>query len=140
MRIVENGLTTEIFIFLRREVGFMEYEANDVKQALRNTLFSVVVFEKENPIGCGRVIGDNRIAFIIKDVVVKEEQQGRGIGTIIMNALLAYIGENASLNAYIGLMSTPNKEGFYEKFGFIRRPNKSFGAGMIMYYKGNNKV
>jgi len=30
-------------------------------------------------------------------------------------------------------MSTVGAEGFYEKFGFITRPNNHFGSGMVMY-------
>ena len=139
MRVVENGLTERIYTNLRNEVNFVKYEPTDIEFALKNTLYSVVVFDDDIPVGCGRIIGDDKIAFLIKDVVVKKTHQGKGIGKLVMNSLLNYISKHATYNAYIGLMSTPNKEDFYEKFGFIRRPNKDYGAGMIMYYKGEKK-
>lgn len=36
-------------------------------------------------------------------------------------------------HAYIGLMSTSGTENFYERFGFIKRPNGTFGSGMVMF-------
>jgi hypothetical protein len=31
------------------------------------------------------------------------------------------------------LMAAKNKEGFYEKFGFIKRPDETYGAGMSQW-------
>lgn len=136
MKIEENGVTATIFTELRKTGPFVQYEEEDINVALKNTLYSVVVYDTFNqPVGMGRIIGDNRIAFFIKDVVVVPEMQGKGIGTLIMRSLFDYISKHACKNAYIGLMSTPGKEGFYEKFGFIRRPNDQYGAGMVLYWK-----
>ena len=45
--------------------------------------------------------------------------------------LLDYIEKAGCEGAYIGLMAMPGTEAFYEKFGFIERPNPKFGSGMI---------
>lgn len=136
MKIIDNGLTPEIFIKLRELIGFQNYQKEDVIKALNNCLYTVVIFDNDEAIGMGRVIGDGRISFFIKDVVVRKDYQGKGIGTIIMKAIFRYLNKAACNNAYVGLMSTPNVEGFYERFGFIRRPNSKYGAGMVLYYKG----
>ena len=39
----------------------------------------------------GRIIGDDRIAFFIKDVVVHPDYQDEGIGKLVMDKLLNYI-------------------------------------------------
>jgi predicted acetyltransferase len=36
---------------------------------------------------------------------------------------------------FVSLMAAGAKEGFYEKFGFIKRPNDSWGHGMSQYIK-----
>lgn len=46
-----------------------------------------------------------------------------------MEALLRHIEARACENAYVGLMATPGTEGFYEEFGFIRRPAPGLGHG-----------
>ena len=139
MHVLENGVTVDIFIKLRKLGPFKEYNEEDVRLALQHTLYSVVVYDDEKAVGMARVVGDGRICFFIKDVVVVPEYHKQGIGTLIMKNLFSYFKANACLNAYIGLMSTPNVESFYEKFGFIRRPNKEQGAGMILYYNGEDK-
>jgi len=39
----------------------------------------------------------------------------------------------------IGLFSAKGKEGFYNKFGFVERPNEKRGAGMELIIKAGNK-
>lgn len=132
----ENELKPETFIKLRKYYSnFIEYAKEDVEVALKNTLYSVCVYDGDKEIGIARVVGDGRICFFIKDVVVHPDYQGKNIGKLIMSYLFKYFAEVAADNAYIGLMATPNTEGFYEKFGFIRRPNERYGSGMILYYK-----
>ena len=128
--IEKNGLTPEIYESLREKVSLQHYEQPDVEEALKHTLFSVVVWEGSVPVGIGRVVGDGRIVFFIKDVVVEPSRQNRGIGHIIMGELMHYIKQNGCQNAYAGLMALTGKEGFYEKFGFRVRPCGGQGSGM----------
>jgi ribosomal protein S18 acetylase RimI-like enzyme len=130
---IDNGLTPDIYFELRQKVTFQEYSFPDVEIALKNTLYSIVIFEDDRPIGIGRVVGDDRIVFFIKDVVVDPEFQKRSIGKLVMQSLLEYIGKKACSNAYVGLMATPNTEKFYRKFGFIQRPTDTLGHGMVKF-------
>lgn len=131
----KNGLTVPIFISLRDKVGFVYYRSEDVAEALKKTCYSVVAKDDENAVGMARVVGDNRIAFFIKDVVVDPAYQGRGIGDLIMEDIMRHIKNVCADDAYVGLMSTPGRESFYEKYGFIVRPNEKFGSGMVQYIK-----
>lgn len=139
MKIIENALTANIYTKLRNTGPFVSYDDEDIEISLKNSLHSVVVFDDSyKAIGIARIIGDNRITFIIKDVVVLPIYQNQGIGELLIKNLFSYIDKHACENAYIGLMSTIHKEGFYEKYGFIRRPNENYGAGMVMFYKKEN--
>jgi N-acetylglutamate synthase-like GNAT family acetyltransferase len=133
LRREKNALTPDIYVELRRKVDFQEYAHDDVAMALKKTLFSVVIFDDSRAVGIGRVIGDDRIVFFLKDVVVDPEYQHRSIGSTIMQSLMEYIEGQACPNAYVGLMSTPNMEAFYTKFGFIQRPAKNLGHGMVKF-------
>jgi len=133
VHIEKNTLDAKTFSLLREDKYFKEYAIKDIEEALKNTLFTVLLLGDNEPVGMGRVVGDGRIAFFIKDVAVKDEYQNQGFGKIIMDYLLSYIEDKGCDNAYIGLMTTPNKEHFYEKFGFIRRPNEVFGSGMVKF-------
>lgn len=138
LRIEENGLNAEIYTELRAHAGLQPYEPEDIKIAIDGTLFSIVVWEDEKAVGIARVVGDGRVAFFIKDVVVHPDFQGKGIGRLIMEKIMAYICRTGAPNAYVGLMSTPGKEAFYEKFGFHVRPCGYEGSGMTCYINCEN--
>ena len=53
-----------------------------------------MIYDNENAIGMGRVVGDG-IYFTIVDIVVRPEYQGKKIGTAIINSILNYIERNA---------------------------------------------
>lgn len=131
----KNGLVAEIYEELRDKVQWQHYDIEDVRQALRYTLFSVVIRENGRPVGIGRVVGDGRIAFFIKDVVVDPSRQHQGIGRMIMEQLMDYIWQAGCPNAYVGLMSLDGTEGFYEQFGFRKRPHQGLGSGMTQLLK-----
>ncbi|MDY0210071.1 MAG: GNAT family N-acetyltransferase [Acholeplasma sp.] len=137
--IIENGLTVEIYDKIRQTAGFLNYEKEDITYALSHSLYSVVVYDSARPVGIARIVGDNRIAFFIKDVVAIPEYQHKGIGKILMAYLFKYIDKHAAHNAYVGLMSTPGKEAFYKKFGFIERPTEGYGSGMVLFYDRKTK-
>lgn len=67
--------------------------------------------------------------------MVLPEYQNKCIGTGIMKNLLNRINEfkkiNPNIRTYLG--ASKGKESFYEKFGFVSRPNEELGSGMILY-------
>ena len=103
-------------------VGWDNVDDTATATALKNSLFGVVALDKGKAIGCGRVIGDGGMYFYIQDIIVLPEYQGRGIGRMIMDAVMDYISAVAKPNAFIGLMSAKDKAGFYLKLGFAERP------------------
>lgn len=140
INIKNDSLTPEIFINLREKVNFKYYSYEDVKIALKNTLYSVIIYDEDNPVGMGRIVGDDRIVFFIKDIVVDPDYQNKKIGQLIMNNIFDYISTKACEGAYIGLMSTTCCVDFYKKFGFIERPNNDFGPGMVKFYSSKEVV
>lgn len=81
LKIVENALTAETYGRLRDKVQFRSYSPDDAAAALRNSLFTTEVREDTETLGIARVVGDGRIVFFIKDVVVDPTCQGRGSAT-----------------------------------------------------------
>lgn len=70
------------------------------------------------PIGIGRVIGDGGCFFEVVDIAVLPAHQKKGVGDLIMRALMGYIHENAPPTAYVSLMADHGTPKFYERYGF----------------------
>ena len=134
IKVEENKITVDEFNYLYDAVGWWHYENNITTKALANTLYSVSIYDNDKIIGFGRVIGDGICFLYIHDVMVVPEYQSKKIGTMIMNNLLDKIyeirKENQSLRVYLG--AAKGKEGFYEKFGFVKRVEAGLGSGMIL--------
>ena len=65
---------------------------------------------------------------MICDMLVIDEFQRKGGGTIITNALMEYVLREASPKSYINLMA--DVDGFYEKWGFV--PSLPNSRGMVL--------
>lgn len=133
MKILENIDNVDEYNYLYDIVGWGSYEKEISKKALSHNIYSVSVYENDNIIGYGRIIGDGIVFLYIHDIMVKPEYQGQGIGKTIMNKLLDKIHElqkeNPDLRVYLG--ASLGKEDFYRKCGFITRKEAKLGAGMI---------
>ena len=132
IKYINKTPTVDEFNQLTEVVGLGRRENVIVEEALKHTLYSVCAYDEDKLIGYGRIIGDKTIFLHIHDVMVRPEYQGIGIGTGIMNKILdkvnVYRGVNPGIRVCLG--ASKGKEGFYEKFGFVGRPNESLGAGM----------
>lgn len=130
--IKENVLSADDYLFLRKSLAWGTYSRSDIVHSLHNTIYTVSVYGKEGIVGAGRLVGDGKICFYIQDVMVVPKFQNMGVGKLVMNHIMQYLHQHAAPNAYIGLMSKIGKEGFYEKYGFISRPNAKMGHGMVL--------
>ena len=130
IKYIDKAPTVDEFNQLTEAVGWGRRENAIVEE---DTLYSVCAYDEDKLIGYGRIIGDKTIFLHIHDVMVRPDYQGMGIGTVIMNKILDKVNEyrrvNPNIRVYLGV--SKGKEGFYEKFGFVSRPNESIGAGMV---------
>ena len=135
IRYLEHTPSAEEFNYLTNSVGWGIRKNNIVDESLKNTLYSLCVYDDDKLIGYGRIIGDKTIFLYIQDIMVVPEYQSKHIGTGIMKNLLKKINGykkiNPNIRTYLG--ASKGKESFYEKFGFISRPNENLGSGMILY-------
>ena len=116
---------------LRAAVGWSELSPEAMEEGLEGSLYSVCVCRDEEVVGCGRVVGDGAICFYVQDVIVLPEHQGQGLGARIMGRIMAYLDRHAHLNSFIALMAAKGAAGFYERYGFTRRPPDRPGMFLI---------
>lgn len=115
-----NELSAEEFIFLWETVWGDGPSIEQTRLAMENTLFRVSIFDGDKIVAMARMIGDKGLDYYIKDVVVRPEYQGRGIGRILIDELMKYINANGvnGTEIFVELCAMPDKIPFYEKFGF----------------------
>ena len=109
------------FLHFRALVGWGVIDRETAVRSLKNTLYSVCVYDGKQLIGFGRIVGDAAMYYYIQDVIVLEEYRAKGVGRKIMLSLLEYIDQVASRNAFVGLMAARGASGFYERLGFNKR-------------------
>lgn len=117
---------------LREAVSWHRLPAERAEQGLKNTLYAVAIYDDQQLVAMGRIVGDGHIYFYLQDLIVLPEYQHHGLGNEIMERLCKYIDEHAPLKsgAYVGLMMAPGLHDFYEKFGFKDLPDDSPAMGM----------
>ena len=120
---------------LRAAVGWGEYDLALVERALPQSLYGMCAWKGDELVGMARIIGDGGMVYYIQDVIVLPGHQRQGIGTALMDHIMAWVRAHASRNTIVGLMAATGKESFYEKYGFSRRPDERHGAGMTQFWR-----
>lgn len=127
----ENSLTYQGYVSLRNSVGWNDFSEEQVSKSIGNSLYNVTVFKDKEAIAMGRLIGDV-IYYLIVDIVVKPEFQGKGIGSKIVDMLLTYVDNRTPIGgrSSVQLIAEQGKENFYIKRGFKLIPHEFCGSGM----------
>ena len=101
--------------------------------ALVKSWYCLFVWDGDKLVGTGRICTDGLLHAIIYDVIVNPDYQRRGIGKQIMERLV-----QKCIDAQIGsiqLFSAKGKQAFYERLGFVARPDDAPG----MQYQPDRK-
>src|SRR4051812_15424538 len=95
--------TISDYIAIRLAAGLSRKSEEAAERGLRNSLFSVVVYAGDTPVGIGRVVGDGGCFFEVTDIAVIPAHQKKGVGDMIMRAVMEYLHANAPKTAYVSL-------------------------------------
>jgi len=81
-------------------------------------LFTVVAKVGDEVVGAASVVGNGVEAFHVRDVMVRPEYQGSGIGSQMMGELVAWLHREVPQGQHVTLLTGTRNMSFYEKFGF----------------------
>jgi GNAT superfamily N-acetyltransferase len=122
-QLVERAPSVEEYRRLRGAVAWGEISDEGLAAGLDSGLYACVLLHDGDVVACARVVGDGGMYFYVQDVIVLPEYHGRGLGGLVMEGVMRYLGDTAKPGAFVGLMAAKDAEGFYERFGFQRRPD-----------------
>ena len=132
MIIYDNNLSAADYAQLRKIIGWNEITETQAQRGIDHTTFLITAKEDGKTIAMARLLFDYGYTAYISDVIVLPKYQGQGIGRHMLEAIFSFVEHNSVPGEYISyfLQAAAGKEEFYEKFGFIRRPQGEMGAGM----------
>ncbi|WP_428423786.1 GNAT family N-acetyltransferase [Pararhizobium sp.] len=125
--IVAQTPSTEEYLHLRSVAGLSPFSKEAASKGLVGTIFSAMVLYEGSAVGMGRLIGDGGCFFQVVDIAVHPEHQGRGLGKMIMKAIMGYIDSEFPVSAYVSLIADVPANTLYEKFGFKETAPRSLG-------------
>ncbi|MCU8010287.1 GNAT family N-acetyltransferase [Shewanella oncorhynchi] len=128
-QVLEGVASANDFVRLRQISGLSPRPLEGAIKALPRSLYGVQIKLAEQTVGMGRVVGDGALNFEIVDIAVDPEHQGKGLGRLIMQHIMAYLEREAFEGAYITLMADVPE--LYEKFGFKFSSPASEGMYMV---------
>jgi ribosomal protein S18 acetylase RimI-like enzyme len=106
------------YISIRLAAGLSRKSEEAAQRGLRNSLFSAVVYSGDIPVGIGRVIGDGGCFYEVTDIAVLPTHQKKGVGDMIMRAVMEYLQASAPKTAYVSLIADHGTPHFYRRYGF----------------------
>ncbi|MCC9296415.1 GNAT family N-acetyltransferase [Clostridium sp. MT-14] len=133
----KNGISVDDYNRLRDAVGWDTLNKEQAQAGINRSRMVVSCYEKNKIIGSARILWDGGYIAYLADVMVLPSHQGFGIGKKMVGELILFLKSQlkSEWKIKIVLISAKGKEPFYEKLGFIKRPNENDGAGMNMWIK-----
>ena len=130
-----HEISIEEYNDLRASVDFIQILPRRARTALDNSLYILVAMDGDTPAGMARVVGDGGYVYFICDVIVRPSYQSQGLGRQIIENVLDWLEHQVEegVTILVNLMSALNKEPFYQKLGFHKRPFDNHGSGMSQW-------
>lgn len=135
--LISNHMGIDTYLELRKAVGFKPLSRTQAKKALEHSLYIVCAYMDAQIVGMGRIVGDGAVICYIQDLMIHPDFQHYGIGSVLIEDLIRYVEGlcEEGTEIMLDLMCAVGREPFYQKHGFISRPNENLGPGMIRYIR-----
>ena len=103
---------------LYSSVGWTAYTAEPEKLRLgfENSLFTIGAYENGELVGLIRAVGDGQTIVFIQDILVFPEHQRRGIGSLLLKAVLERYAHVRQIE--LATDNTEKTAAFYKSLGF----------------------
>ena len=124
--------TVEEFLRLRVVAGMTAKSVAGAEAGLPNSWFSVVVRFENRLVGMGRIVSDGGTVYLISDVAVEPEHQGRGLGKAMVRRLVEECWIRGHEGAYVSLFADGEAHRLYAQYGFQATAPESIGMSFLI--------
>ena len=124
--IINKSVSAKSIADLRQSVGWNRMESA-YNNPLMTSYLHISVYDKDKLIGYIESVSNGITDAYIQDLMVHPDYQGQGIGTELMNKMIALLKERGIF--MISVIYEESLKPFYEKFGFF-----SMLAGQMQTY------
>jgi GNAT superfamily N-acetyltransferase len=128
----EGTPPVEVYRHLRKESGLTERTQEQSLPAMAGTWWGCHVTHDAtgHVVAMGRIIGDGGWYFHVADMATLPDHQRRGLGDLVLSALLERITEHAPPGAFVSLMADPPGRKLYARHGFTEDREASIGMAL----------
>lgn len=126
-RFAYEAPTAEDYLSLRLRSGMGGKDLQRSRIALRNSLFTVSLYDQQTLIGFGRIVGDGGITYVVSDIMVDPAYRRRGLAEQIMRAMDDYFDKNTQEDSFICLIANHPADLLYQKHRFQYLPQNRCG-------------
>ncbi len=127
MKLLYEKPKAEDYVSLRLRSGMGNKDIERSRKALEHSLFTVSLYDKEQLIGFGRIVGDEGITYVVTDIMVDENYRRRGLADQIMKEIDHYFEVNTFEDSYICLIANKPADILYHKHHFEYLPSNKCG-------------
>ena len=130
-----DKLSVTDYLRLRAEAKFRALATEQAQAGLDNAYANIAVLCGGETVGMARLLWDGSYCAYLTDVVVTEEHRHNGLASQMVERLMEKLRteKKEGWEIKIHLLACPDKEGFYERFGFKARPCDGAGAAMDIW-------
>jgi len=129
--LIKSSPPVEVYCSLRRRAGLSPKTVEAAAAGLPNTWYGVHLMYSNEIVGMGRIVGDGGCFFQVVDIAVIPQHQGKGMGKMIMGALMEHFEDRAPVSAHISLIADGKAKELYKLYGFEPTAPASIGMGQV---------
>ena len=116
--------------FYNYDIEVDKQSRKENKEIVNNSMFNISVFDNDNCIGIGRIVGDNVLKGMLTDIIVSKEYHGKGVGKLIVTTLINELTDKLKDGELFQLEASPTNgnRDFYIKCGLKYKPENQDGV------------
>lgn len=127
---IRNKISAADFYKMRKSVKWKEVSLEQLEKALSNSMNVIGIYEENEIVAMGRIVGDYTFKGMLTDIIVKPECQKKGYGKIVVTRLLENVKSGLKHSEKIEIQGSPTagNRNFYVNCGLEYEPEEQDGV------------